>query len=75
MRYMLILFALMMVTISKVCAEDNWYNILKPYRLNIGLSNDQTWLYTSLDRGLLYYDDGSSPALDQNSEEAIKEKK
>ena len=74
MRYILFFFSLVMVTASNLYAEENWYNFLKPYRLNIGLSNDQTWLYTSLDRGLHYYE-GNSLASDQTNEDAKKGKK
>ena len=71
MRYILFFFSLVMVTASNLYAEENWYNFLKPYRLNIGLSNDQIWLYTSLDPGLHYYE-GSSLASDKTSEDAKK---
>ena len=74
MRYIFFIALIMMFSVPVVYAEDNWYNFIEPYRLNIGLSNDQTWLYTSLDRDLHYYE-GSSQTSDQTSEDAKKGKK
>ena len=67
---LVVLFSISFVFAGSVMAE-NWYEI---YRVNIGVENDQTFLDTSLNRGLTFYD-GDTAAADQNSDEAKKELK
>ena len=75
MKYVLIIFALLKLTYSTVYAEDSWYDVLIPYRLNIGATNDQTSLTTSLDRDLIGYSSDGNPNSDQNSDKAKKAKR
>ena len=75
MKHVLIIFALLKLTYSTVYAEDSWYNVLIPYRLNIGATNDQTSLTTSLDRDLIVYSSDGNPNSDQNSDKAKKAKR
>ena len=75
MKQVLVLSVIILVSIPSVHAEDNWYGFLIPYRLNIGLTNDQTSLTTSLDRDLTVYDKDGTPYPDQNSEKAEEAKK
>ena len=70
---LVVLFSISFVFAGSVMAE-NWYDIFTPYRINIGAENDQTFLDTSLNRGLTFYD-GDTAAADQNSDEAKKELK
>ena len=75
MKYVLIIFVLLKLTYSTVYAEDSWYDVLTPYRLNIGATNDQTSLTTSLDRDLIGYDSDGNPYSDQNTDEVKKAKR
>ena len=59
---------------TTIFAESNWYDFLTPYRLNIGLTNDQISLTTSLDRDLTGYDSDGNPYSDQKSDKAKKAK-
>ena len=62
------------MSIPAVYAEDSWYDVLIPYRLNIGATNDQTSLTTFLDRDLTVYSSDWTPYPNQNSKNVQKTK-
>lgn len=75
MKYFLVFLIIFNLSNTTIYAESNWFDFLTPYRLNIGLTNDQISLITSLDRDLTSYDSDGDPYSDQKSGKAKIAKK
>ena len=75
MKNIFVFMVILNLSNTTIFAESNWYDFLTPYRLNIGLTNDQISLTTSLDRDLNAYDSDGNPYSDQKSSKAKNAKK
>ena len=67
---LVVLFSISFVFAGSVMAE-NWYEI---YRVNIGYENDQTFLETSLNRGLTFYGGDTTAAAKKQLKRVCQKK-